>query len=479
MNRAPSMNGGRRIRLKTQAEKIARRIRRHGKAASALQSPQTVQLLPSNLLSVDGLVEELEGKEKSMLLDIVRTLRQSDLTEIDDIADGPISPRDSNDTAQQKAEMLLHLDMETLKRIAHKSEPSEVLGSQVGALPAASPSIEEADPKNGEDIHASGGTSEGDADLPREAAAAHGMQSEGWAESHKPQDKPASSSGPALSNTDDARRDPGRQVTGPAARAPVYTARSSELVQKGLTSLRIALHADPTPRTATPDSLPTRRSDFSPLPSPLRSAFPVPRARPGTGASATSFLSEMQLPSAIIAKVRSRLYRQRGLILPRDALAAGRNTPMPESIHSPLSPTRHLPAQASESGLDEHPRADDEELGLQWERVSEKWTQGGLEIHNAPLATALETKTEFSVEEWQKFNLNDLSLASFIKVNSNHHSLFFKPVAPLNAKQRQRLEFEIVSSQNVYLLACEKVGTVPKKQVRAMLERSHVDRVRQ
>ena len=166
---------------------------------------------------------------------------------------------------------------------------------------------------------------------------------------------------------------------------------------------------------------------------------------------------------------RTRLYRQRGL--PMGPLDKRRNTPMPESYRSPMSPQRHVPVQG-DSLDDAAPQSDAVELGLLWERVSERDTAGGHEIQNAALATALETRTEFSPEEWQKFNVEDLSMDMFVKAHFQHHYSYYKPVAPLTAKQQERLEFEVVSSQNIYLLACEKVGTVPKKQVHALLGRS-------
>jgi len=42
----------------------------------------------------------------------------------------------------------------------------------------------------------------------------------------------------------------------------------------------------------------------------------------------------------------------------------------------------------------------------------------------------------------------------------------------MSQKEARRVEFEITSSQSIYMLACEKAGVVPKKRIRAMLGRS-------
>jgi len=44
--------------------------------------------------------------------------------------------------------------------------------------------------------------------------------------------------------------------------------------------------------------------------------------------------------------------------------------------------------------------------------------------------------------------------------------------AAMSQKEAQRVEFEITSSQSIYMLACEKAGVVPKKRIRAALGRS-------
>ena len=127
MKRAPSMNGGRRIRLKTQAEKVARRLRRQngsGAEDCGMSDHKKLKMLPSRLLSVDEIVEEFEGKERSMLLDIVRGLRQSDLAK-NFANSSPTSPRDHDDHASKRAERLLQLDLETLNRIAGKTQQQE------------------------------------------------------------------------------------------------------------------------------------------------------------------------------------------------------------------------------------------------------------------------------------------------------------------------------------------------------------------
>ena len=321
---APSMNGGRRIRLKSTAEKIARRVRRHGKDESTtLQSPVKVQLLPSTLLSVDELVEELQGKEKNMLLDIIRTLRQSDLT----CSDSPMaSPCDSDDAAhKKKADMLVRLDMETLKRIAQKSQPAqgELPTSANGgnldqraktvAKNAAAPATKTNTDANSQAATVSGlsaSQSAGEDVKATTSAEGEGKGSGDGAAAERPVSQGSDKDVLGFKSNGDDDAGPDTQdgpYPGAGARAPVYTARSSELVQQGLASLRIALNPDPSTRSETPEALQSRLSGFSmfsPMPSPLRTSIPLPRARPGTGASGISLESEMQLPSSIIATMR-------------------------------------------------------------------------------------------------------------------------------------------------------------------------------
>jgi hypothetical protein len=60
---------------------------------------------------------------------------------------------------------------------------------------------------------------------------------------------------------------------------------------------------------------------------------------------------------------------------------------------------------------------------LKWKDVGCKKPSSGTEIKNVLLAAALLTKVEFKEEEWDQFDLGDLSSDSYIKVG-NH---YFKP----------------------------------------------------
>jgi hypothetical protein len=274
VKRLPSMNGGRRVRLKTQAEKVARRLRRaraSGGGASAdagMTENMKLKLLPSRLLSVDEVVEEFEGKERSMLLDIVRCLRQSDLTTMPDST--PTSPRDHDDQASTMAERLLQLDIETLKRIAGKTQ-QHGQGAQTPHPTAPGTNGEDckgakpvADGKDGGGPGAArGGCSDGSgaASAPQPSVGpappqpadgntfSGGGGGGGGGGEEEASEVGATAAAPAApSRASTGVEAGGGLVTGGEARlaasrtaracAPIYTARSSGLVQHGLTSLR-------------------------------------------------------------------------------------------------------------------------------------------------------------------------------------------------------------------------------------------------
>ncbi len=60
---------------------------------------------------------------------------------------------------------------------------------------------------------------------------------------------------------------------------------------------------------------------------------------------------------------------------------------------------------------------------LKWKDVGSEKPSAGTEIKNELLAAALQKKVEFKKEEWDEFDLADLSVDSYIKAG-NH---YFKP----------------------------------------------------
>jgi GTPase SAR1 family protein len=65
-----------------------------------------------------------------------------------------------------------------------------------------------------------------------------------------------------------------------------------------------------------------------------------------------------------------------------------------------------------------------ESLGLKWKGTGSEQPFTGTEIKNELLAAALEKKVEFKKEEWEKFQVADLSTDSYIKAGNR----YFKPV---------------------------------------------------
>ena len=62
-------------------------------------------------------------------------------------------------------------------------------------------------------------------------------------------------------------------------------------------------------------------------------------------------------------------------------------------------------------------------LGLKWERLGEEKPQQGRELSNPRLAEELQSKTDFTLEEWKSFGITDLGNGSFIRAGG----LYFKP----------------------------------------------------
>jgi hypothetical protein len=64
-------------------------------------------------------------------------------------------------------------------------------------------------------------------------------------------------------------------------------------------------------------------------------------------------------------------------------------------------------------------------LGSEWKNVGAEKPEGGRELSNVNLATALASKKKFSVHEWEEFGITDLGKDDHIKSNA----FYFKPVA--------------------------------------------------
>lgn len=121
-------SNGRRIRLKTIAEKVARNVMRFGDSAPPTpQSP--ARLIIPNLLSIEGVLDAFStAREKNLLLELVRDLisKVSDdtLLELADEqdthvhADPEMTPREMKQA--NLAAVLVKLDIQTLARIAGK-----------------------------------------------------------------------------------------------------------------------------------------------------------------------------------------------------------------------------------------------------------------------------------------------------------------------------------------------------------------------
>ena len=77
-------------------------------------------------------------------------------------------------------------------------------------------------------------------------------------------------------------------------------------------------------------------------------------------------------------------------------------------------------------------------LGLKWEKIGkvsgkerEKLALQGKELSNSKLATTLQSRTEFTIEEWKTFGIKDLGKNSFIQSGD----VYFKPAARLDYVQ--------------------------------------------
>jgi hypothetical protein len=65
-------------------------------------------------------------------------------------------------------------------------------------------------------------------------------------------------------------------------------------------------------------------------------------------------------------------------------------------------------------------------VGLKWKEVGSKKPSTGTEFNNGPLAAALQKQVEFTKEEWERFQVADLSSDSYIKAGDR----YFKPADP-------------------------------------------------
>jgi len=80
-------------------------------------------------------------------------------------------------------------------------------------------------------------------------------------------------------------------------------------------------------------------------------------------------------------------------------------------------------------------------LGAKWEKVNSEKPSHGIEIENELLASALLGKSEFNGQEWEMFNVSELSYDSYIKVGD----LYFKPAF------EGPIIWDIVSKQVVFV----------------------------
>jgi len=77
-------------------------------------------------------------------------------------------------------------------------------------------------------------------------------------------------------------------------------------------------------------------------------------------------------------------------------------------------------------------------LGLRWVEAGPEEASAGTEIKNQLLATALDTKLEFTLAEWKAFQVSKLSNDNFIKVND----VYFKPAGKGDGKTSEETEAE-------------------------------------
>ena len=70
-----------------------------------------------------------------------------------------------------------------------------------------------------------------------------------------------------------------------------------------------------------------------------------------------------------------------------------------------------------------------ENLGLNWKKMDPVNPRNGRELSNPGLATALESRTEFTQQEWDEFGITSLHTDDFIKVGGS----YFKPAAASGA----------------------------------------------
>ena len=137
---------GRRIRLKSVAQKLARDKRRFGDAPLPPAKPEPI-LMPSNVLSVDEVIDQLElaDKERAMILGFVRDMRKNPTAAFDSASSAAragivsvnkgsideMTPRSGQ--AARRAEALLRLDMATMKRLADRENATSVVKEQTGS----------------------------------------------------------------------------------------------------------------------------------------------------------------------------------------------------------------------------------------------------------------------------------------------------------------------------------------------------------
>ena len=106
--------------------------------------------------------------------------------------------------------------------------------------------------------------------------------------------------------------------------------------------------------------------------------------------------------------------------------------------------------------------------GLQWDKVEAEIHPHGRELHNSWLATALESQTTFTKQEWERFGIWHLHSEDFIKVGDS----FFKPAAA-GADAKAGLHPTGKRLKTVLYTICD-MSTEKKCAIREMLQKKEL-----
>ncbi len=99
-------------------------------------------------------------------------------------------------------------------------------------------------------------------------------------------------------------------------------------------------------------------------------------------------------------------------------------------------------------------------IGLKWKEVGFEKPSSGTEIKDELLAEALQKQVEFKKEEWENFQVTNLSSNSYIKAGE----CYFKPVDVLPTKQQQsKLHLRMNWKNRLYKLAADGLLKYVKK----------------